>query len=65
MINPRRVRGEQLHAQGPRPGRQAFVVFARGRHLPAHDEEHDVQHGDALGQAREVGELGEDVGKDA
>lgn len=64
MVDPGRVLGEELGGPGPRPLGQAVVVFLRGGDLPAHDEEHDIEDGDALREGREVGEGGEDVGED-
>lgn len=64
MVDPGRVRGEELRRARGHPFGEAVVVFLRGGDLPAHDEEHDVQHGDLLGEGGEVGEGPDDVGED-
>ena len=64
MVDPDGVRGEELARARGHPFGETVVGFLRGRDLPAHDEEHDVQYRDALGQFREIGERGEDVGED-
>ena len=58
------MRGEELRGAWGDPFGEAVVVFLRGGDLPAHDEEHDVQHSDLLREGGEVGEGPDDVGKD-
>ena len=64
MIDPGRVRREQLAGARRHPVRQAVVGFLGEGDFPAHDEEHDVEDGDLLGQGAEVGEGAKDVGED-
>lgn len=64
MVHPGRVRGEELAGTGSHPLGETVVVFRRGGDLPAHDQEHYVEHRDLFGEVGEVGEFGEDVGED-
>jgi len=64
VVDPGRVRVEELRRARGDPFGEAVVVFLRGGDLPAHDEEHNVQHGDLLGEGGEVGEGPDDVGED-
>lgn len=64
MVDPGRVRDEELRGARGHPFGEAVVVFLGGRDLPAHDQEHDVQDGDLLGQGGEVREGPDDVGED-
>lgn len=64
MVDPGRVRDEDLARARGDPIGEAFVVFLRGGDLPAHDEEHDVEHRDLFREVGEVRELAEDVGEE-
>lgn len=64
VVDPRRVRRAQLRGRRRRERREHVVVVARRADLPAHHQEHVVQDGDALGQAADARERGEDVGED-
>lgn len=64
MIDPGWVRGEELRWPRRDPFREAVVGFLRGRDLPPHDEEHDVQDGDLFGERGQVREGAEDVGEE-
>lgn len=55
------MRRQVLRCERGHPVGQALVVFGRGADLPAHGQEHDVQHGDLLGQVLDVREGFDDV----
>lgn len=58
------MRGEELTRPGSDPVGEAIVGFLREGDFPAHDEEHDVKHGDLLRNGAEIRECAEDVGED-
>lgn len=64
VVDPGRVRGEELAGARRDPVREAVVGFLRRGDFPAHDEEHDVQHGDLFGDGAEVRKGAQDVGED-
>lgn len=64
IIDPGWVWGEELTRPGSDPIREAIVGFLRKGDFPAHNEEHDVEHGDLLRDGAEIWECAEDVGED-
>lgn len=55
--------GEELAGAGSYPVREAIVGFLRKGDLPAHNEEHDIEHGDLFRDGAQIGECAEDVGE--
>ena len=55
------MRGHVLRRERDDPVGEALVVFRRGADLPAHGQEHDVEHRDLLGEVLDVREGFDDV----
>lgn len=64
VVDPGRVGVVQLGGARADELGQTVVVVGRRVDLPAHDEEHHVQGGDALGELRDGGEGVEDLDED-
>ncbi len=64
VVDPDRVRGEELTGARGHPVGEAVVGLLREGDFPAHDEEHDVEDGDLFGEGAEVWEGAKDVGED-
>jgi hypothetical protein len=54
----------ELGTNGPDPLGETVIVFLGGCDAPAHDEEHDVQASNQLGNLGDIWEVGQDVGKE-
>lgn len=63
MIVPNGMCDEQLRGSWGDPVRQPVVVLGRWFNLPAHDQEHDVDYGNLLGESTYVRKGTQDVGE--
>ena len=61
MVEPARMRSEQLASTRRHPVWQPVVILLRGLDLPAHDEKHDIYNGYLLRPAADVWERSQDI----
>lgn len=64
IVHPCGMRVEELGCTRRHPFGEPVVVLLRGVDLPAHEDEHDVEHGDLLGEGGDIREGAQDVGED-